>query len=323
MTPTVSKSRRSRLCLAPCLALGLAAGVAGSPAGAADTLPPSGQPAAGPEAEASFFLLKGKPVQGGLMRGAAPVGATVTLDGFAIPTTQDGNFVFGFDRDFAGSATLDVTLADGRTQSRVLAVEPRDYDIQRIDGLPPAMVTPPDAETLARIQRESAIKAAARPKDSPLTAFTESFVWPVLGPITGTYGSQRILNGEPRRPHYGVDIAAPRGTPVKAPAGGVVTLAEPDMYYEGGLIFVDHGHGLIGVFMHLDEVTVAVGDRITQGDVIGKVGSAGRSTGAHLDWRMYWRAAHIDPTLLVPPMEDVLAAADSAAPDAPDAPIAQ
>jgi murein DD-endopeptidase MepM/ murein hydrolase activator NlpD len=176
--------------------------------------------------------------------------------------------------------------------------------VQRIDGLPDRMVTPRGPEVIARIKREGAQKRAARPGDSPLTYFAETFVWPVTGRISGTYGNQRILNGEPRRPHYGVDIAVPKGTPVKAPAGGVVTLAEPDMYFEGGLVFVDHGHGVIGVFMHLDTIAVEVGQTVTQGETLGGVGSTGRSTGAHLDWRMYWKGARVDPSLLVPPMPE-------------------
>jgi murein DD-endopeptidase MepM/ murein hydrolase activator NlpD len=134
------------------------------------------------------------------------------------------------------------------------------------------------------------------------TWFAEPFVWPVEGRISGVYGSQRFYNGEPRRPHFGIDIAAPRKTPVRAPASGRVSLAETDMYFEGGLIFIDHGLSVTSVFMHLDSVHVAVGDIVQQGDVIGRVGSTGRSTGPHLDWRMYWQQQRVDPALLVPPM---------------------
>jgi murein DD-endopeptidase MepM/ murein hydrolase activator NlpD len=182
-----------------------------------------------------------------------------------------------------------------------LTLRPRDYQIQRIEGLPQKMVTPP-AEALKKIRRQGKIKRAARAQSVRQTWFAEPFVWPVEGRISGVYGSQRFYNGEPRRPHFGVDIAAPRKTPVRAPASGRVSLAETDMYFEGGLIFIDHGLSVTSVFMHLDSVNVAVGDIVQQGDVIGRVGSTGRSTGPHLDWRMYWQQQRIDPALLVPPM---------------------
>ncbi|MCP5432263.1 MAG: M23 family metallopeptidase [Alphaproteobacteria bacterium] len=263
----------------------------------------------GAPADQQLFLLRGELVQGGLIRGAAPVGSKVRIDGYELPVTIDGHFVFGFDRDYQGTAHLEVTAADGKVETRELEVKPRAFAIQRIDGLPPEKVTPLAPEVLARIAHERAEKDAARPAASELSDFTEPFIWPLKGPITGVYGSQRVLNGEAKQPHYGVDVAAPVGTPVVAPAGGVVTLAEPDMYYEGGLLFIDHGHGLISAFMHLSSIEVKVGDRVKQGDVIAAVGATGRVTGAHLDWRMYWRAAHIDPALLVPAMEDTRAEA--------------
>ncbi len=250
--------------------------------------------------------------EGALIRGRTEPGAVVTIDGERIPVTAQGRFVFGLHRDRDEPVRIAVMLPGQDTRSSTYEVGQRDYDIERIDGLPDRMVTPLGEETLARIREEGARKRAARPEATEVGAteageteagdYRSGFIWPVRGRISGEYGSQRILNGEPRNPHYGVDIAAPTGTPIKAPAGGVVTLAEPDMYFEGGLVFIDHGHGVIGVLMHLDRIDVKVGQRIKQGDIVGTVGATGRATGPHLDWRMYWRKARVDPSLLVPPM---------------------
>jgi murein DD-endopeptidase MepM/ murein hydrolase activator NlpD len=194
-----------------------------------------------------------------------------------------------------------VVLPDGTRARRALRVAPRAYDVQRIDGLPEEMVSPPP-EVLARIKAENARIAAARAVDAPVPMYESGFVWPVTGPITGVFGSRRILNGEPRRPHFGVDIAAPEGTPVRAPVDAVVAIAERDMYFTGGTIVLDHGHGLTSVYSHLKEVWVKDGDKVRQGDPIGSVGHTGRVTGAHLDWRVNWFDQRLDPVLLVPPM---------------------
>jgi murein DD-endopeptidase MepM/ murein hydrolase activator NlpD len=183
----------------------------------------------------------------------------------------------------------------------MLQIVPRTYDIQRIDGLLGQMVTP-DAETLKRIRDEAAKVAEARRRDSGRTDFLQPFAWPRLGRITGVYGSQRVLNGQPRQPHFGVDVAGPVGAPVVAPAAGEVVLAEPDLYFTGGTIMLDHGHGLTSVLMHLSSVDVAVGQVVRQGEPVGRLGATGRVTGPHLDWRMNWFDQRIDPQLLVPPM---------------------
>ncbi len=253
-------------------------------------------------AAAPALELTGTISEGALVRGQTTPGSTVTVDGTAVPVSQDGHFVFGLARDRDEAVTLEIRDTTGAVLSRHFEVAQRDYDIERIDGLPPRMVNPRSPEVIARIQAESAQKKAARPTETRATWYTEDFIWPVTGRISGTYGSQRILNGDPKRPHFGVDIAAPKGTPVKAPASGVVTLAEPNMYFEGGLVFLDHGHGVISVLMHLDEVLVEPGQEIAQGETVATVGSTGRSTGPHLDWRMYWRNARVDPTGLVGPM---------------------
>ena len=157
---------------------------------------------------------------------------------------------------------------------------------------------------MARIRAENARIAEARAVDRAEPMFESGFVWPVVGPISGVFGSQRVLNGEPRRPHYGVDVAAPPGTPVTAPADGVVAIAHPDMYYTGGTVLIDHGHGLTSVYSHLEEVWVKEGARLRQGDPIGSVGATGRATGPHLDWRINWFDQRLDPALLVPPMPE-------------------
>jgi len=187
---------------------------------------------------------------------------------------------------------------DGKEETWTLTIRAREYDIQRIEGLPQKMVTPP-AETLARIRAESAKVRAARDIDSAETHFSVPFIWPAKGRISGVYGSQRILNGEPRQPHFGVDVAAPTGTPVHAPAAGEIRLAELDLYYSGGTIILDHGHGLSSSFLHMSRVDVVVGQQVAQGEVIGAIGATGRVTGAHLDWRMNWFEQRLDPALLV------------------------
>jgi murein DD-endopeptidase MepM/ murein hydrolase activator NlpD len=254
-------------------------------------------------ARAAELGLEGDFLQGGLVFGQAAPGAVVTLDGRRVRVTDAGRFIFGFGRDAPPNAVLEVAWPDGNVETRRLAVAKRDYKIQRIDGLPPKMVTPPD-EVLARIRAENARIAEARAVDRAEPLFESGFVWPVLGPISGVFGSQRVLNGEPRRPHYGVDVAAPPGTPVTAPADGVVAIAHPDMYFTGGTVVLDHGHGLTSVYSHLQEVWAREGARLRQGDPIGSVGATGRATGPHLDWRINWFDQRLDPALLVPPMPE-------------------
>ncbi len=256
---------------------------------------------AGNPARAAELALEGDFLQGGLVFGQAAPGAEVTLDGRRVRVTGAGRFIFGFGRDAPRGAVLEVAWPDGRVEMRHLVVAKRDYKIQRIDGLPPKMVTPPEA-VLARIRAENGRIAAARAVDRAEPLFESGFVWPVVGPISGVFGSQRVLNGVPKRPHFGVDIAAPAGTPVTAPADGVVVIAADDMYYTGGTVLIDHGHGLTSVYSHLAEVWVEVGARLRQGDAIGSVGATGRVTGPHLDWRINWFDQRLDPALLVPPM---------------------
>ena len=246
--------------------------------------------------------LDGPHTQGALLRGQVAPGSAVELDGAPVRVSEDGWFLVGFGRDAEPEAVLEVTWPDGRRERQVLSVKPREYQIERIDGLPERKVTPRSEEDLARIAAEVEMVKEARRSDDARTDFLDGFRWPVKGRVTGVYGSQRILNGEPRRPHFGIDIAAPAGTRVLAPAGGVVTLAHPDMFLSGGTMILDHGHGLSSAFLHLSRILVAKGERVEQGQPIAEVGSSGRSTGAHLDWRINLFSRRLDPMLLAGPI---------------------
>ena len=252
--------------------------------------------------DAAPYTLEGQRVQGGLLLGRAEPGSKVWQDGQSVRVSQAGVFLLGFARDAPATSELRVVLPGGRALSETLSVDRREYRIQRIDGLPSAKVTPRKPADLKRIREDAAAIGKARARDDDRQDFLAGFKWPVLGPITGVYGSQRILNGKPRRPHFGVDVAAPTGTPVKAPAAGVVTLAVPDMFFSGGTLIIDHGHKLTSSFLHLHRLHVEPGDYVEQGELIAEVGATGRVTGAHLDWRMNLRDRRIDPQLLVPPM---------------------
>ncbi|WP_029135019.1 M23 family metallopeptidase [Sedimenticola selenatireducens] len=246
--------------------------------------------------------LEGNYVQGGLVVGQTEPGVKVQLDDIAVRVSDQGYFVLGFDRDHAPESRLRLTYPDGHREEQTLKIARREYNIQRIDNLPKRKVTPEKMD-LERIRRESALVKAARKRDDPRTDYLSGWEWPVKGRISGVYGSQRILNGQPRRPHFGVDVAAPVGTLVRAPADGIVTLVHPDMFFSGGTLILDHGQHLSSSFLHLSEILVKEGDRIGQGEPIARVGATGRVTGAHLDWRMNFHQYQIDPQLLVPPME--------------------
>jgi murein DD-endopeptidase MepM/ murein hydrolase activator NlpD len=256
-----------------------------------------------PAALAKCLELEGSLVQGGLVWGNVAPGSQVTLDGKPLDVLADGITVAGFGRDAAPTAKLVVEGEGACTQT--LQIARRDYIIQRVEGVPQETVTPPP-ERLERIRRERQLVGAAKAKNLQrpdlLQGALAGFQWPAIGPISGVYGSQRIYNGTPKSPHYGVDVAMPTGTPVLAPASGVITLAEPDLFYSGGTIILDHGYRLSSSFLHLSKVLVEVGQEVKAGDLIGEIGASGRATGAHLDWRMSWRDQRIDPQLLAPPM---------------------
>jgi len=247
------------------------------------------------------LTLEGEVMQGNILFGQAAPGSEVLLDGEPLLVTADGAFVFGFGRDDTGTVLLQVVSPAGAIESSELTIQPREYNIERVDGLPPATVTPPP-EVLERIRDDNRQVAAARTRRDLRNDWSSGFIWPAQGRLSGFYGSQRVLNGEPRRPHYGVDVAAATGTPVVAPAPGIVTLAHPDMYYSGGTIIIDHGMGLSSTFLHLSAVDVEVGMRVEQGDLIGEIGATGRATGPHLDWRMNWLGKRVNPQPLVGPM---------------------
>lgn len=246
------------------------------------------------------LLLNGPVVQGGMLIGHTDPGAQVSLDGERLPVDEQGYFVLGFGRDAAKAQLLNVRIPGQPPIERVLQPTARAYDIERVDGLPPATVTAP-ASVLERISREGAKVAQARLARDLRSDWRNTFTMPAEGRISGVYGSQRVLNGEPRRPHYGLDIAAPEGTPVGSPAPGIVTLAEDDLYYSGGTVIIDHGHGVSSTFLHLSAVDVEVGQALDQGQHVGAIGATGRATGPHLDWRMNWRDQRIDPMLLIDP----------------------
>lgn len=243
--------------------------------------------------------LEGKITQGGLIFGKTAPGTKVSLEGRTLRVSPDGDFVFGFGRDAPPQATLRIERAGQKPKERKLSVSARKYRIQRIDGLPPRMVTPPPA-VLARIKRENGEIAKVRAEDSAAVHFRGPWLRPAPGPVTGVYGSQRILNGKPRRPHFGIDFAAPVGTPVVAPAGGKVVLAHEDMYYTGGTIILDHGHGLTSAFLHLSALSVKPGQMVKRGQRIGAIGATGRATGPHLDWRINWFNRRLDPAFVLP-----------------------
>lgn len=258
--------------------------------------------------EPEHFSLDGSFTQGGLLFGQTEIGAAVTLDGEEVMVDNDGRFLLGFGRDSALTALLVVNLPDGTVERRAIEIEDREFPVQRIDGLDQSKVSGFTEEQLAKIAADTKLKTAARTETEQVADWSVGFDWPVTGRISGVFGSQRILNGEPKKPHSGLDIAAAAGTPVHAPAPGIVRLAATDMYFEGGLVFIDHGHWLESAFLHMSRVDVKPGQRVEKGDIIGAVGATGRATGPHLHWSMKWKGRLVDPQLTLDPMAPVRAA---------------
>ncbi|MDP7355281.1 MAG: M23 family metallopeptidase [Desulfobacterales bacterium] len=233
-------------------------------------------------------------MQGHFIIGKTEPDTKVLINEKKVRVTNDGYFVFGIGRDRKYNIVITLNK-DGDRQKIVKKVFKRKYNIQRIDGLPEEQVTPPE-KVYARIKKENKLIGSARNIDSNLTHFKNKFTVPVENIIiTGVYGSQRILNGKPKRPHYGLDFAADEGTKIKAMLDGTVTLAETGLYYTGGTLMFDHGHGISTLYMHMQKIFVKKGQKIKQGDVIGTVGSTGRATGAHLDIRLNWFQTKLDP----------------------------
>jgi biotin carboxyl carrier protein len=236
--------------------------------------------------------------QGAMVVGNTHPAAIVEYAGRTLSVAPDGDFVFGVGRDEKGPLVVKIKQpATGWVEHRI-AVTPRDWPIENIKGVPPKTVNPPP-DIAARIEREQAQVSAARERDDPREDFAETFQWPVQGRISGRFGNQRVYDGTPKSPHSGMDIAVAQGTPVHAPADGVVTFAAPDLYLTGGTVLLDHGHGISSNFLHLSRIDVKVGDVVKQGDVIGAVGMTGRATGPHLHWGMSWFDVRIDPLLVL------------------------
>ncbi len=242
--------------------------------------------------------LNGEAIQGGLIFGLTQPGNQVFLGETEVMVSGEGKFLIGFGRDETGEYLLRVKGEQDGGEVVTLNVIPREYNIEKVDGLPPKTVTP-DPAAAKRIAEEGAMVSSARSRRDSRTDYAQGFAWPAQGRISGVYGSQRILNGEPRRPHYGLDIAAPAGSPVYAPAAGIVTLNHPDMYFSGGTLILDHGQGLSSTFLHLSKILVEAGTTVQQGDLIAEIGSTGRASGPHLDWRMNWLNRRVDPQLLM------------------------
>tara|TARA_A100000164_G_scaffold349100_1_gene351793 strand:- start:416 stop:1219 length:804 start_codon:yes stop_codon:yes gene_type:complete len=247
--------------------------------------------------ELNAIEFKGKFLQGHFIIGITEPTTKIFIGEKSVKVSKDGYFVFGIDRD--RKFDLIITKIKNKKKEKIVKkVLKRKYNIQRIDGLEESKVTPPES-VYKRIKEENNRIGEARAIDSNLPFFKNKFIMPVEGIISGVYGSQRILNGKPKWPHYGIDIAAKKGTMIKSSGTGVVTMAEDDLYYTGGTIIMDHGHGISTIYSHLETVMVSVGDKINKGDIIGTVGSTGRSTGPHLDFRVNWFQTRLDPMTIL------------------------
>ncbi|MEN9855738.1 MAG: hypothetical protein RLZZ157_864 [Pseudomonadota bacterium] len=237
--------------------------------------------------------------QSGVIIGTTVAGATIDAAGIATQADAQGRFVIGFDRDAPPTATITASLGT-RSVTRLISVAPRAYQVRNISGLPNATVNPPP-EALARIEREAALKARAfASQDDRAQGYLERFKWPLKEVrVTSPWGAVRQLNGALQRPHYGIDLGGAIGTPIYAPASGVVIMAEPDFHFEGGIIAIDHGQGLISIYLHQSKLLAKVGQRVAAGTEIGAIGDKGRATGPHLCWRLRWRGRQLDPSLMV------------------------
>jgi len=247
---------------------------------------------------AAAVVLLDRIAQGALVTGRAEPGSRVAFEGRTLRVSPQGVFAFGLGRDAGPEAVLSVTGPGGAREERRIAVAPREWDIQHLNGLPGRMVTP-DAEDMARIRAEQERLNAARRTDSAVPFFAEGFEWPARGRISGVYGSQRILNGQPRAPHLGLDIAVPVGTPLVAAAGGRVTLAE-NLYFTGNTLLVEHGHGVTTLYAHMSRFEVRQGEQVSRGQVIGASGATGRVTGPHLHLGLFWLSTSLDPRPVLP-----------------------
>lgn len=241
--------------------------------------------------------LRGHFVQGGWATGTAPAGTQLRFQRRTLLQAGQGLFVIGFNRDDAAQQQLVLRRADGTEKTLPFSIAVRQYDVQRVNGVPARTVNP-DPRDMARIGQETAQVAQAREAQLAQAFFRNGLQWPVKGPVSGVYGSQRIFNGEPRSPHFGVDLAVPAGTLIVAPADGLVRLAEKDLFFSGGTIILDHGMGINTGYLHMSKLLVKSGDAVKQGQPLGRVGASGRATGPHLCWRLSWYQSRLDPQLL-------------------------
>jgi len=244
------------------------------------------------------IMLSGEFKQGGLIVGKTDPANKVMLGKKQLTVSANGDYVFGFGRDDEKSYQLVITDQNGKAESKTVIPEKRSYKIQRIEGIAKKIMNP-NPKAVARSKKDNSQIATARKVASHNLAFAKGFIAPIDGPITGVYGSQRVFNGEPKRPHFGLDYAGKKGDPVKAPAAGKVLLWVPDMFYSGGTMIIDHGHGVTSTFLHLSNSYVKVGDDVKQGQLVAGVGASGRATGPHLDWRINWFNTRIDPALVL------------------------
>ena len=248
------------------------------------------------------LVISGYPIQGNLIIAKTDPSNKVQLNDDRIEIDESGVFVVGFNRDDIKVSILTIINKNKKTFKTSLKPIQRKYNIQRIDGLRKSMVTPPQ-EVIDRIKNDRKMVNEARNiRWIKIGDFVRGFDWPLQGPISGVYGSQRILNGIPKSPHFGIDISVPKGTPVLAPAGGIISLAD-NLYYSGYTVILNHGLKVNSTFLHLDEIKVGVGDKVNRGDLIGFSGNSGRSTGPHLDWRIDWNGRRLDAAMLAGPME--------------------
>jgi len=238
------------------------------------------------------------PQQGSMIVGRMLSEGEVYFNDHKLDLTETGEFVFGVGRDAPQEVKLHIH-SNGKIEPHSITIKKRAWKIERVDGLAAEKVNPRSKETLERIKKERIKVGLARKVTSDQNAFLMQFIRPAKGRVSGVYGSQRILNGEPKRPHFGLDIANKVGTSIIAPVDGVVTLAEKDLFFSGGTIIIDHGYGINTTYLHLSEVKVKVGQLVAQGDLIGEMGATGRATGSHLDWRLNWLGNRLDPELLI------------------------
>ena len=247
------------------------------------------------------FVIPASAPQGSLVTGTVPRGTKVTFDERQVHVSPDGRFVIGIARERTTPVRLQLDPPGLEVERiREIAVTRRDFPLERIDGVPESTVNPPPA-IAERIADEQAQVARARTRNDARDDWNTPFIWPVTGRVSGVFGSQRIYNGTPKSPHSGLDVAAKEGTPIKAPAAGIVTFADPDLYLTGGTVLIDHGHGVSSSFLHLSRIDVKVGERVEQGQVFGLVGMTGRATGPHMHWGLNWFDTRVDPRLLLPP----------------------